>query len=259
VTEAPRKFVDDALKAHDDGFRLIAHWFNCHPVLIRANIKIEPCSPPPGATIAGCRNVLSNVLLGIRPHAPQIPKDDRDVIPWTLGCLCKTKDQHHPVRVYSGDDFETVEGEIDRLVSVYDSYGWTAEDWRIYVKLFIEDYGDRWRNFMSSLAEHTEETGPAGVDSFYWDGTRYHGLTPKPFLLVSALWAARHRTLSTAQAELAVYGSVDAAPEYGLTTLRREANAFFCPRIPLKIAFRGDKVALLDHHWQRAKKPARRP
>ena len=112
----------------------------------------------------------------------------------------------------------------------------------------VEGNAQDWRALMSAVAEPGVEDGPAGVDSFFWQGKRHLGLTKKPFLLLSALWTARHQTLSLIDAEMAVYGSVDEAPEHGLSSIRREANAFFAQQgIPLSVTIQGGtgaKVAL---------------
>jgi hypothetical protein len=257
--KVPRQFVEAALKAHDDGFRLIAHWLNSQPAIMRAKVKIEPCSPRPGVAMADCRNVLSNVLLGIRPYAPSIPKDDRDIAPWTLGCLARNKDQHSFVRLYFSEGDETVEQRIERLVGVYDAYGWTAEDWGVCVKTAVEEYSDQWRSTLSALAESASEAGPTGFDGFSWNGKATRGLTTKSFRLIKALWDAKSHTITRDAAEEAVYGHDELTPEYGLTSVRSQANAFFRPNVPLKVTFSGDNVALVEHQWEsRAKKPAKR-
>jgi hypothetical protein len=256
---APLQFVEAALQAHDQGFRLIAHWLNSQPPLQRSKVIIEPCSPPPGASLDGCRNVLSNALLGIRPYVPEIPKDDRNIAPWSLGCLSQSKSHHSYVRLYNGDDDETVEERIERLVAIYDAYGWSAEDWRVCVKAAVEQHAEQWRNALKASAEPAPAGGPVGVDMFLWGGQTYRGLTNKSFALVSTLWAAKHRTLSKAEVEEAVYGD-ELAPENGLASLRRQVNAFFLRhRIPLQVTIRSGKVALLNGASKpRAKKPAKR-
>jgi hypothetical protein len=237
----PRQFIEDFRQALDEGFRLIAHWLNSQPPVQRAGVKIEPCSPHSASTIEGCRNKLANLFIGIRPYAPNVPREDRDIHPWTLGCLNQKKQGLIHVCLHCSEAPESLEEKIERLVGIHHSYGWTAEDWRVCVKEPVEKYAEEWRAWLSGLEEPAAEAdGPFGVEGFHWKGTSYFGLTAKPFRLVQALWSAKHRTLSLDHAEAAVYGPNDLPPDSGLPSLRRQINAFFRANgIPWNVTVRG--------------------
>lgn len=90
--------------------------------------------------------------------------------------------------------------------------------------------------------------GPFGTDGFRWCGSDNHGLTPKPFRLVDALWKAPNRTLEFSDlAEPVFRDHAVSVTESTVGSLRREANNFFKTReLPFRVAISGDRVTLKE-------------
>lgn len=156
--------VENALKAYDDGYRIIAGWFNAAfktatfrtegDVEIDVDIKADP--PPPGVTLDDCRRRLSNSLVAIRPHWKELETDERQLWPWVAGYLATETDQpgekcfgialaKDPHLAWASLD--TVEA-VENIVRIKRSRWKDAGKWRAYVIEPMEENAKSWREWM---------------------------------------------------------------------------------------------------------------
>ena len=73
-----------------------------------------------------------------------------------------------------------------------------------------------------------EKDGPSPPDKFYYGGNPHSGLTGKPFLMVSALWQAKDRTVFYEALADKVWGDkAMLLSNDQVASCRRQANRFF--------------------------------
>ena len=129
--------VEAALKAFDDGYRIIAGWFNEACDARKIGVQIDADPPPPGVTLGDCQRRLSNALLGIRPLRPDLLPDDQ-LCPWVVGYLLGERDQ--PGEKVSGIGVRENQlspyasaASVENIVGVKQGYGWKdSGPWRAH-------------------------------------------------------------------------------------------------------------------------------
>ena len=145
------KTVELALKAYDDGYRIIAGWFNEAFDARKIGVRIEADPPPPKVTIGDCQLRLSNLLIAFRPLCPDLSFDDQ-LCPWVVGYVLGERDQAGDKVsgiALRGDSWLSTAEEVERIVGVKHSYGWkNAGPWRANVIEPMEWHANEWREWL---------------------------------------------------------------------------------------------------------------
>ena len=167
--------VENALKVYEDGYRIIAGWFNAvfkttvfrtQGVKVEIDVEIEADPPTPGVTLDDCRRRLSNSLVAIRPLCEELEPDGR-LCPWVVGYLATETDQpgKKPVGIALAKDpnlawasFDTAEA-IENIVQIKRSRWKDAGKWRAYVVEPMERHAESWRERLWRL--HSGSATPA--------------------------------------------------------------------------------------------------
>ncbi len=154
------KAIESALKAHDEGYRIIADWFNDAFEAWKIDAHIEADPPPPGVSLDDCQRQLSNALLGIRPLCPNLPLDDK-LCPWAVGYL-RTSDDRPGNRLggigLCEDRFSPWNSADTVLETVGTKHAWGWKDagqWRVHVIDPMEQHARSWRKWLRGF-QHGE-------------------------------------------------------------------------------------------------------
>lgn len=89
-------------------------------------------------------------------------------------------------------------------------------------------FAAQWAGGKRAEADNAEE-GPVAPNGFWYNGTRYDGMPPKPWLLVHHLWSCEAQECDIMDLAEPVWGddNESVSPNGNLGSVRRDANKFF--------------------------------
>lgn len=156
--------VEWALKAYENGYRIIAGWFNAAFDARKIGVRIKADPPPPGVvTLGECQLRLSNLLIAFRPFCPSLPFDDK-LCPWIVGYLLGELDQAGDKVsgiALRGDSWLASAEAVQNIVGVKHSYGWKdAGPWRANVIEPMEEQAQSWREWLRTYRTATNDDEP---------------------------------------------------------------------------------------------------
>jgi hypothetical protein len=108
---------------------------------------------------------------------------------------------------------------------------------------------DRGESRQPELAKPAVVDGPIAPDGFRFSGRAHHGLTTKPFAMLSVLWGAPNRTASFKELAEPVWGDrEEVVTSEQVGTHRKALNSFFDAHSqPFKVSISGEYVTLKEN------------
>jgi hypothetical protein len=167
-----------ALKAYEDGYRIIVEWFNKAFDAWKIDVRIQADPPSPDVTLDECRLRLSNALVGIRPYFPNLPSDD-DLFPWVVGHLLT--ESKEPGDKLGGIGLRETSFPfcgsaeiVHEEVGLKHAKGWKDSQFRVYVVEPMEENAALWQEQLQQFLTKADA-----------DTRRLDGEQPDPTKLAS--------------------------------------------------------------------------